>query len=178
MNTIAGRTLTATRPFITGLLFLNTLYGSCLVVLLVISVVAPLVRPGWPWAALGFDMEAAHAALELALQLIAVLGLAGAALVHIVLRKLRAIADTVRDGDPFSSANARRLTTIAWCVLTGQVLRLAIKLIAAAVSTQAQPVAMGDGFSFAPWLAALSLFVLASVFAQGARMRADLEGTV
>ena len=34
------------------------------------------------------------------------------------------------------------------------------------------------GFSFAPWLAVLLLFVLSGVFAQGARMRADLEGTV
>jgi len=34
------------------------------------------------------------------------------------------------------------------------------------------------GFSFAPWLAVLLLFVLARVFAEGARMRADLEGTV
>jgi hypothetical protein len=58
------------------------------------------------------------------------------------------------------------------------VLRLAIMLIAAAVSTQAQPVDMGDGFSFTPWLAVLLLFVLAGVFAQGARMRTDLEGTV
>jgi len=37
---------------------------------------------------------------------------------------------------------------------------------------------MGDGFSFTPWLAVLLLFVLAGVFAQGARMRTDLEGTV
>jgi hypothetical protein len=35
-----------------------------------------------------------------------------------------------------------------------------------------------DAFSFAPWLAVLLLFVLAGVFAHGARMRADLEGTV
>ena len=34
-----------------------------------------------------------------------------------------------------------------------------------------------DG-TFAPWLAVLLLFVLSGVFAQGARMRADLEGTV
>ena len=33
-------------------------------------------------------------------------------------------------------------------------------------------------FSFTPWLAVLLLFVLAQVFDRGARMRADLEGTV
>jgi hypothetical protein len=37
---------------------------------------------------------------------------------------------------------------------------------------------MGSGFSFAPWLSVLLLFVLAGVFTQGARMRDDLEGTV
>jgi hypothetical protein len=38
---------------------------------------------------------------------------------------------------------------------------------------------VGDsGFSVVPWLAILLLFVLAGVFARGARMRADLEGTV
>ncbi|WP_454831309.1 DUF2975 domain-containing protein [Pseudoxanthomonas wuyuanensis] len=174
MNTTASRALTAARPVIAGLTVLNILYGLFIAALLVASV----VRPGWPWAVLGFDMELAHPALAVALQWIAVLGLAGAALVHVVLRKLRAIVDTVRDGDPFIAGNARRLTAIAWCVLAGQLLRLAIMLIAAAVSTQAQPVDMGDGFSFTPWLAVLLLFVLAGVFGQGARMRADLEGTV
>ena len=178
MNTTASRALTAARPVIAGLTVLNIFYGLFIVALLVARVVAPRVRPGWPGAALGFDMEVAHPALAVALQLIAVLGLAGAALVHIVLRTLRDIADTVRNGDPFIADNARRLAAIAWCVLAGQVLRLAIMLIAAAVSTQAQPVDMGDGFSFTPWLAVLLLFVLAGVFAQGTRMRADLEGTV
>ena len=35
-----------------------------------------------------------------------------------------------------------------------------------------------EAFSFAPWLAVLLLFVLADVFARGARMRDDLAGTV
>jgi len=177
MNATASRALAAARPVITGLTALNILYGLFIVALLVASVV-PVDQPGWPWAVLGFRIDVAHPALAMALQSIAVLGLAGALLVHVVLRKLRAIVDTVRDGDPFIADNARRLTAIAWCVLAGQVLRLAIMLIAAAVSTPAQPVDMGDGFSFTPWLAVLLLFVLAGVFAQGARMRTDLEGTV
>jgi hypothetical protein len=174
MNATANRALAVARPVITGLMVLNLLYGMFIAALLIAS----LVAPDWPWAVLGFKMEVAHPALAVALQSVAALGLAGAALVHIVLRKLRTIVDTVRGGDPFIADNARRLTAIAWCVLAGQVLRLAIMLIAAAVSTQAQPVDMGEGFSFTPWLAVLLLFVLAGVFAQGARMRTDLEGTV
>jgi hypothetical protein len=178
MNATASRALGAARPVIAGLTVLNILYGLFIAGLLVASVVAPLVRPDWPWAVLGFDMEVAHPALAVALQSISVLGLIGAVLVHMVLRKLQTIVDTVRDGDPFIADNARRLTAIARCVLAGQLLRLVIMLIAAAVSTQAQPVDMGDGFSFTPWLAVLLLFVLAGVFTQGARMRADLAGTV
>ena len=34
------------------------------------------------------------------------------------------------------------------------------------------------GFSVTPWLAVLLLFVLARVFAEGTRMRSDLDGTV
>ena len=39
-------------------------------------------------------------------------------------------------------------------------------------------IAAGASLVFAPWLAVLLLFVLARVFDQGARMRADLDGTV
>ena len=102
------------------------------------------------------------------------IGLAGAAIVHMLLRRLRAIVDTVRDGDPFIERNARHLQAIAWSVLGMEVMRLAVGAIASAVW---EPGRLG-GFSFAPWLAVLLLFVLSGVFAQGARMRADLEGTV
>ena len=55
-----------------------------------------------------------------------------------------------------------------------EVLRLMVGAVASAVW---EPGRLG-GFTFAPWLAVLLLFVLSGVFAQGARMRADLEGTV
>jgi hypothetical protein len=54
-------------------------------------------------------------------------------------------------------------------------LRVVVAGIGAAVSIHK----LGPGgFSVVPWLAILLLFVLAGVFARGARMRADLEGTV
>lgn len=40
------------------------------------------------------------------------------------------------------------------------------------------PIDIDWTFSFTPWIAVLLLFVLARVFAHGARMREDLEGTV
>ena len=178
MNAIPSRALAISGPFITTLIAINTIYALCIAVLLVATVVAPWFRPGWPWEPLGFTIDGAHPRLSMALQSIAFLGLAGAGLVHLVLRGLRAIVDTVRDGDPFIADNAHRLLVFAWSVLAGEILRLLIVGIAAVVSTPAQRLHMGDALSFTPWLAVLLLFVLAGVFAQGARMRADLEGIV
>jgi hypothetical protein len=46
------------------------------------------------------------------------------------------------------------------------------------VSTPAHPLDIEAGFSINGWLAVLLTFLLARVFAQGTRMRDDLEGTV
>ena len=46
------------------------------------------------------------------------------------------------------------------------------------MSTPAHPVHLDAGFSINGWLAVLLTFVLARVFAQGALMRDELEGTV
>ena len=49
---------------------------------------------------------------------------------------------------------------------------------AKSVSTSAHPVNVHAGFSINGWLAVLLTFLLARVFAEGALMREDLEGTV
>jgi len=119
-------------------------------------------------------MVHAHPLLGQGLRAIVVVGIAGAAIVHTILRRLLAIVGTVKVGDPFILDNARRLEAIAWRVLALEGLRLIVAAIAALV-WEAGRIAP---FSFAPWLAVLLLFVLAGVFAHGARLRADLEGTV
>jgi hypothetical protein len=169
MNAVSARALSVARPVIRGLTVLNLLYAVGISGLLVAS----LLMPGWPERALGFD-PVSHPLMPYGLRAIVVLGLAGAAIVHTILRRLLAIVDTVRDGDPFILANALHLDAIAWSVLVLEVLRL---LVGAVASAAWEPGRLG-GFSFAPWLAVLLLFVLSGVFAQGARMRADLEGTV
>src|SRR5262249_14629021 len=95
-----------------------------------------------------------------------------------LLKRLIAIVETVRAGDPFVAANASRLRAIAWTLLAMQVLSLLIGGIAKAVSTPAHPLRLDAGFSINGWLAVLLTFVLARVFAQGTLMREDLEGTV
>ncbi|WP_159015609.1 DUF2975 domain-containing protein [Cognatiluteimonas profundi] len=162
--------LAVARPIIRGLTVLNILYAVGLAVLLGTSVFIA----GWPERPLGFDLTHAHPQLSLGLHVIIVIGIFGAGIVHTILRRLLAIVDTVRGGDPFIVENARRLDAIAWSVLVLEVLRMFVLAIAAVVW---EPGRLG-GFSFVPWLAVLLLFVLSGVFAQGARMRADLEGTV
>mgnify|MGYP003586817480 FL=1 len=153
-----------------GLTVLNLLYAAGLLALLACS----FFIEGWPQRPLGFDLSHAHPQIGNGLRAIVAIGIAGAAIAHVVLRSLQAIVGSVRDGDPFIERNARHLQAIAWSVLALEVLRLLVGAIATAVW---EPGRLG-GFSFAPWLAVLLLFVLSGVFAQGARMRADLEGTV
>ena len=114
----------------------------------------------------------------LALHSIAALGLVGIPLNYLVLKRLLAIVETVRAGDPFVAANASRLQSIAWTLLALQVLSLVIGAIAKSVSTPAHPLHLNAGFSISGWLAVLLTFLLARVFAEGTLMREDLQGTV
>jgi hypothetical protein len=116
--------------------------------------------------------------LVMGLRAIAVLGLASIPLHYAVLKRLLAIVETVRAGDPFVAANAPRLQAIAWVLLAVNLLSIVIGAIAKTVSTPAQPLHMDAGFSISGWLAVLLTFLLARVFAEGALMREDLEGTV
>lgn len=170
MPSTSARALAVARPVIRGLTLLNLAYGFGLVLLLGWS----FFIAGWPERPLGFDLATMHPQAPIGIRLVVALGAIGAAIVHAILRRLLAIVDTVRDGDPFIAANARRLDAIAWQVLALEVLRL---LVIAIVAVVWEPGRLG-GVALAPWLAVLLLFVLSGVFAHGARMRSDLEGTV
>ena len=50
--------------------------------------------------------------------------------------------------------------------------------IGKAISTPEHPFHLDAGFSPSGWLAVILAFVLARVFAEGALMREDLEGTI
>ena len=76
------------------------------------------------------------------------------------------------------SENARRLQTIAWVLLTLNLMSIAIGLIGASVATKTYPLDFNAGFSLNGWLAVILTFVLARVFAAGSLMREDLEGTI
>ena len=149
---------------------------------LMVAVILALlfVIPNAEWIRSAFDLSPSPAAerLIMGLRAIAVLGLAVVPLNYIVLKRLLAIVETVRAGDPFVAANASRLQAIAWSLLALQLLSLVIGGIAKTLSTPAHPLHLDAGFSITGWLAVLLTFLLARVFAEGALMREDLEGTV
>jgi hypothetical protein len=139
-----------------------------------------IVLPNRQWIMSAFDLSPSPDAerVIMGLRAIAVLGLAAIPLNYMVLRRLLAIVETVRAGDPFVAANAHRLQAIAWALLALQLLSIVIGAIGRSVSSPAHPVNLDAGFSINGWLAVLLTFLLARVFAEGTLMRDDLEGTV
>jgi hypothetical protein len=136
--------------------------------------------PHREWIMSAFDLSPSRDTdrLIMALRAVALLGLISVPINYSMLKKLLAIVDTVRAGDPFVAANADRLRAIAWALLALQLLSIVIGAIGTSVSTPAHPVDLDAGFSVNGWLAVLLTFLLARVFAEGTEMRKDLEGTV
>lgn len=93
------------------------------------------------------------------------------------LRPLADVARSVRRGEPFDPANARRVMTIGWGLLGVQLLDLALGAVSGLIAHAGADVA-GWQPSVAGWICVPVAFILARVFAAGARMRDDLEGTV
>src|SRR5258706_16300397 len=116
--------------FLRVLIVLNWLMAAVILALLV-------VLPNEQWIMSAFKLSPSPDAerLVMGLRAIAVLGLAVIPLNHAVLKRLLAIVETVRAGDPFVAANASRLRAIAWVLLALQLLSLVIGAIAKAVST-------------------------------------------
>ena len=156
-----------------SLIVLNWLYGVAIFLFL-------FVAPNREWIMSSFELSPSPEAdrLVMLLRAVAALGLATIPLNYVVLKRLLAIVETVRAGDPFVAANAARLQAIAWSLLALQLLSIVIGAIARSISTPAHPFNVDAGFSITGWLAVLLTFLLARVFAAGALMRDDLEGTV
>jgi len=170
----ASTALPATRVTLRILVVINRMGGLGILTLLV----ATLVAEQWTFRALGIAPDSGIPAAIAGLRAIAALGLVAIPLNDLVLRRLLAVVETVRRGDPFVTENAHRLETIARALLTLQLLSLVIGAIGRAISTPEYPLHLDAGFSASGWLAVLLTFVLARVFAGGTEMREELEGTV
>ena len=155
------------------LIVLNWVGGAAILALL-------LVMPNERWIMSAFKLSPSPdaARLVMGLRAVAALGLVTIPLNYGVLKRLLAMVETVRAGDPFVATNAQRLRAIAWALLALQVLSMVIGAIGKYVSSPAHPLHLSAGFSINGWLAVLLTFLLAQVFAEGTHMRDDLEGTV
>ncbi len=155
------------------LIILNWVGGAMILALLV-------VLPNEQWIMQAFKLAPSPDASRVVwgLRAVALLGLGAILLNYGVLTRLRAMVDTLRARDPFVPANAQRLRTIAWLLLSLQVLSMIIGGVGDAINSPAHPINLDAGFSPAGWLAVLVTFLLAEVFAEGARLRDDLAGTV
>ena len=153
---------------------LNLLVAALILALFIASLVAeaPVM------AALGATPDGRNSGLILGMRLLMVIGVCSAPLAHTVLTRLLAIVRSVRAAHPFLAENATRLQTIAWALLGMELLHLAAGVIAFFASSDGSPLDIDWSFSVTSWLAVLLLFVLARVFARGAEMHADLEGTI
>jgi len=155
------------------LVVVNWLGGAAIATLLVAM---PTSR--WIRSALQIPPDAEATGVIVGLHAVAVIGLAAVALNAVILKRMLAIVETVREGNPFVAANASRLETIARVLLVLQLLSMIVGGIGRTISTPAHPIHFDAGFSINGWLAVLLTFLLARVFAEGTLMRDDLEGTV
>jgi hypothetical protein len=153
---------------------LNRLFLLAVVVGLLLSWIFPaqfvalLLQPG-P----GTDVGSALTGVRLLM----LLGVAMAVATDRLLAPLAQIIASAGAGDPFISANARRLQTIGWALLALQLLDIPGALLEKffpALGSAAPDVTFSPG----GWIAVLMVFVLSRVFAAGSAMRDDLEGTV
>jgi hypothetical protein len=116
-------------------------------------------------------------------QILAVLvrDLSVVALVVAVLWMLRLLLRSVRDGDPFTTENVRRLRVIGFLLIIGAPLvEFVMRACDQWLASTSKVRDLGTSFHIpgAGPIAGLGVLVLAEVFAHGARLRADVDGTV
>src|SRR4051794_2380321 len=173
-----ARILSATLPIayivLRILIVLNWLYGAAVLGLVIFA----NTYPAWFMKAIDVPAGLDPKPIMTGLTAVATLGVLAVPLNHLILTRLLRMVETVSRGDPFIRANAFRLNAIAWALLALQLLSMVIGGIGKAIASKQFPLHLDAGFSTSGWLAVILTFVLARVFAEGALMRDDLEGTV
>ena len=95
-------------------------------------------------------------------------------------RNLLRIVGSVEHGDPFTSANADRLSRMGWLNLAIQGLLFLLAAIGIGLGTMKGALLAEDAINLGCVAVVLKLvlFILARVFRRGTEMRDELEGTV
>lgn len=119
------------------------------------------------------DAQQAMAAIRILLAM----GIAAAVGGWIIAARLLAMIATVEHGDPFTAANAARLAVIGWVLVSWQLLDLLLGAMLAWLTALRVEHATWSP-SAAGWILVLMTFILARIFAHGAAMRDELEGTI
>jgi hypothetical protein len=104
-------------------------------------------------------------------------------LILAALWQLWGLLRSARQGDPFTTANVRRLRRFGWLLLLGWPLVAYLTTdLKAALADTAPPVVTSGLFNTTPiglaLVFGLAVLVLAEVFAHGLRLREDVEGTI
>src|SRR5215207_5479658 len=104
MQAMSSHALPVAHVVLRIVIILNWLMGAAILALLV-------AMPNERWIMSAFKLSPSPDAerLVMGLRAVAVLGLGVIPLNYLVLKKLVAIVETVREGDPFVAANAQRL---------------------------------------------------------------------
>ena len=111
-----------------------------------------------------------------AIVLILVLSALYVGLLLIVCGCVRRVLSTLTRGDPFHPDNVRRLRLTGLALVGMEALGYVMHAVAKLFARLEQPWA--PSFNGAAWFAILVVFVLAEVFREGARLRAEAELTV
>lgn len=100
------------------------------------------------------------------------------ALSLVFLGHLQRFVRSIRERQPFTRTNVRRLRLMAWLMLAMESLSILIGLYATWMGPPFAWMEIGGGMSITGLVAVLMLFVTAHAFAVGASMREDLDGVV
>lgn len=101
-----------------------------------------------------------------------VLGFCSILAVLLLTLRLRDVLRTVAKGEPFHPDNPRRLRLVALFLAAVSAINLAADIL-----VKTNPDERAD-FDLTAWISVLIVFVLAEVFREGARLRAEAELTV
>ena len=109
----------------------------------------------------------------------------GLVAVTFVVDRLRRIFNTLIMGDPFVPENARHLRAISFAIAAFQLIYYAAHGVIALMFTlfgfrvaSGSEIAPNFSLNLGVWFAVLALFVLAEVFREGARLRAEQKLTI
>lgn len=157
------------------LIFLMSLLGFVTVLLAVLAPALAIMR-GEVIAQLAEHNAPPEAAWAVVAAL--ALGAVAAALGFLFFRNMYRIVDTVGEGDPFVPVNADRLSGMGWIVVAVHAVAIPLGAVVTWLASVTEGAKSDMSLSLGGLVMALVLFVLARVFREGARMRAELEGTV